>query len=489
MLLRTLFMLVVLAAPAAPEHWTGVWRPWHPAEGSAAALQALPRSRTPALRIQAAPAHSLACWRTVVHPIGPGQTYEFSAPYRTRGVGSEHDRVYAVLSWCGDAGGERPIQRDYAHRESDGTGGRRLRRVLAAPLGAVSLRIELGLRGAGQGTVWFFQPRLAPVRTPPTRRVRLAVAHGHPDPKAAAADRLAQIAGWIDRAGAAGAELIVLPETIFDYGLGGPYADRTRELAGPAAALLSAKARQHRAYLVAGARETSAGAVYNVALLYDRAGRVAGRYRKVHLPLSEAEEGTAPGGEFPIFETDFGTLGLLVCWDLWFPEPARILRLRGAQLLAVPLAGDVVPRHWDVMTRARAIDNGIPIATAAAESVSPSRILDANGELLAETGPGHPLAIADVDLDGAGRVRWLSVGNALGDPASLYLQERRPHLYGALVADPVKLPLRATAPSSTSAPAPTSAPRAGARPAARATPAFPPRPAPHTPSPPNSLRR
>lgn len=447
------------------------------------------RAKRPALRIQSTAAYSIACWRSVVNRIQPGQSYDFAAPYRARGLADEHHRVYAILSWCADAGCRRLLQRDYAHRERDGAGGMLLRRVLTAPPEAVSLRIELGLRGGGKGTVWFFEPRLDPVLLPPARKLRVAVAHGYPDPKASAAERLAQIAGWIDQAGSAGAALIVLPETIFDYAMSGPYAARTLELTGPVAELLSGKARKHRAYIVAGAREASGGALYNVALLYDRAGRLAGRYRKAHLPLSEAETGTTPGDSFPVFETDFGTLGLLVCWDLWFPEPARILRLRGAEIIAVPLAGDVSPRHWDVMTRARAIDNAIPVATAAAESVSPSRIVDANGELLAETAPGNGLAIADVELDGARRHRWLSVGDALGDPASLYLQERRPELYGVLAADPAGLPLNASAPSSTSAPAPSSAPKAGARPAARATPVSPPPPAPHTPSPPNPPRR
>ena len=477
-------LTLLAGAPPEPANWTHAWQAWHPGEGPAAAMAPLPRSRPPALRIQAAAAHSVAAWRTVVRDIRPGQAYEFSVPYRTRGIADEHYRVYAVLSWCADAEGRRPIQRDYAHRERDGAGGVRLRRVLSAPAGAVSLRIELGLRGAGQGTAWFFEPRLDPVATPPARRVRVAVTHGHPDPKAAPAERLAQIASWIDQAGAAGSELIVLPETIFDYGLRGPYGARAMELAGPAHELLSSKARQYRSYVVAGAYEVRDGATYNVALLYDRAGRLAGSYRKTHLPLSETESGIAPGGDFPVFETDFGTIGLLVCWDLWFPEPARILRLRGARMIVAPLAGDVVPRHWDVMTRARALDNAIPLAVAAAESVSPSRIVDANGELLAETAPGSPLAVAEVDLNGASRVRWLSVGDALGDPASLYLQERRPGLYGALSADPARLPLSAASLSSTAPPGPSSPPKAGARPAARAASASPQRSKLRTPSPP-----
>ncbi|MGQ9918498.1 MAG: carbon-nitrogen hydrolase family protein, partial [Bryobacteraceae bacterium] len=247
-------------------------------------------------------------------------------PYRAEGIADEHHQVFAVLSWCADAAGRRPIQRDYAHREKDPQGGMRLGRVLSAPEGAVSLRIELGLRGGGGGTVLFFEPGLARVSPGPSPRVRVAVTHGYPGPAGSHDQRLEEISRWIDEAAAARASLIILPETIFDYGIPGAVTARTRELAGRAADLLSRKAREHRVYLAAGAREVSDGVIYNVALLYDRAGRLAGRYRKVHVPLSEAEAGVAAGGDFPVFETDFGTVGLLVCWDLWFPESARILR-------------------------------------------------------------------------------------------------------------------------------------------------------------------
>lgn len=489
-LLPVLLALAILPAPGPePAAWTSGWQPWHPAEGPAAEMAALTRARPPALRIRITASWSIASWRMTVGNIQSGQFYDFSVPYRAEGIADEHHQVFAVLSWCADAAGRRPIQRDYAHREKDPQGGMRLRRVLSAPEGAVSLRIELGLRGGGRGTVLFFEPRLARVSPAPSRRLRVAVAHGYPDPGGSHDQRLAEISRWIDEAAAARAGLIVLPETIFDYGITGAVTARTQELARRAADLLSMKAREHRVYLAGGAREVSGGELYNVALLYGRDGRLAGRYRKVHLPLSEAEAGVAAGSDLPVFETDFGTVGLLVCWDLWFPESARILRLRGARILVAPVAGDVSPRHWDVMTRARAMDNAIPVAAATAEAVSPSRIVDANGELLAEAAPGSRFAIAEVDLDGARRLRWLSVGDALGDPASLYLVERRPGLYGALPADPARLPLSATAPSSTAPPVPSSAPKAVARPAARAAPTSPLRPEPRTASPPSSPRR
>jgi predicted amidohydrolase len=485
-----IFLLWLLAASSGePGEWTHRWSAWTPPGGSSMRLDVIPPRRPAALRIRASQAPGLGYWRSVAGGIEPGREYLFRAPYRSTGVRGEHHRVFAVLSWCADAQGRRPLQRDYARREPDGAGGFHLQRRLTAPAGTASLRIELGLRGAGGGTVLFFEPRLESRGSGATMTVRVAVGHGHPDPAASAEGRLAELGAWLDRAGSARADLIVLPETIFDYNVSGALIPRTRELAAPAQRLLAEKSRQHRAYIVAGGRDVEGGALYNVAWLYDRQGRLAGRYRKVHLPLSEMEAGVAAGTEYPVFATDFGSLGLLICWDLWFPEAARILRLRGAQLLAAPLAGDVSPRHWDIIPRARAIDNAIPLAAAAAESGTASRIVDANGELLAEAAVPGALAVADVPLESADRLRWLSVGDALGDPASLFVEERRPETYGALAADPARLRPNGTKPPSSVNSLPSPRPKAGERPAGSAIPAVPPPRTPRTPPPPTAPPR
>jgi predicted amidohydrolase len=165
-------------------------------------------------------------------------------------------------------------------------------------------------------------------------------------------------------------------------------------------------------------------------VLVDREGRIAGRYRKTHLPLAEGEEGMTPGSEYPVFDTDFGRVGLLVCWDNWFPEPPRILRLKGAEIILVPFAGDGAIRHYDAITRARALDNGIYLVTSSALPPSPSRIVNPEGEVIAETSGG--IATATIDLNREFRLLWLSVGPSEGEARSLYVKERRPELYAAL---------------------------------------------------------
>ena len=92
-------------------------------------------------------------------------------------------------------------------------------------------------------------------------------------------------------------------------------------------------------YIVAGLTERDGRAVYNTAVLIDRHGSVAGEYRKVYLPREEIEGGLTPGQALPVFETDFGRIGMMICWDSEYVDPARALALRGAEIVFVPAAG------------------------------------------------------------------------------------------------------------------------------------------------------
>jgi len=210
--------------------------------------------------------------------------------------------------------------------------------------------------------------------------------------------------------------------------VGRPLVETSQPVPGPATRMLSERARRYRAWAATSLHEIEGGLIYNTAVLIDREGRIAGKYRKVHLATAEGEAGITPGSEYPVFNTDFGRVGMTVCWDNWFGEAARALRLRGAEIILLPIAGDGVPGHWDIVSRARAIDNGVYLVASSTSAGSPSRIVSPDGKVLAEASDG--IAVADIDLSTESRVQWLSVGPALGEGKSLYIKERRPDTYG-----------------------------------------------------------
>ncbi len=236
----------------------------------------------------------------------------------------------------------------------------------------------------------------------------------------------------LDGAAAHKPDLVLLTETFLERGTSESAEQAAEPIPGPTTNLLAEKARRLHSWVAMSLHERDGRDVFNTAVLVDREGRIAAKYRKIHLTLDEFERGITPGGDYTVVDTDFAKVGLLVCWDHWFPEAARILRLKGAELLLLPIAGDG-ESHWDVVSRARAIDNGVYIASAIAAGKPASRIVSPEGEVLAETTGGY--AAADLDFNRETRVEWLSVGPAEGEAKSLYIKERRPDTYGPLLPD------------------------------------------------------
>ncbi|MEJ1971872.1 MAG: carbon-nitrogen hydrolase family protein [Lacunisphaera sp.] len=210
-----------------------------------------------------------------------------------------------------------------------------------------------------------------------------------------------------------------------------PLEKKAEPIPGPLTDLLGERARKYHCYVITTLHERDGDLYYNTAVLIDRAGRVAGKYRKVHLAIAEADDGLTPGSEYPVFTTDFGRIGILTCWDDWFSEPARILRLRGAEVLFFPLAGDGSDGHWDAVSRARAMDNGLFFVSSGTVSDA-SRIINPAGQVLAEARGQFAFAVQDLDLNQEWRLRYLSVGAGTGEAKSLYFAERRPDTYSDL---------------------------------------------------------
>ncbi len=238
---------------------------------------------------------------------------------------------------------------------------------------------------------------------------------------------LEQASQRVARAAAAGAELVCLPEmfpAIREEGESGPNS-AAQDMDGPVVRLLRDLAKTHGLVLAGGSfaeRIPGDTRVYNTSLVVDAQGEILARYRKIHLfdidlpghSLRESR-GVAPGDEVVTAESAVGTLGLSVCYDLRFPELYRTLAERGATLLLVPAAFTVPTGrdHWQVLLRARAIENQAFVLAAAQcgehnttrRSFGRSMIIDPWGTVLATVPEGGELALAELDLARLAEVR------------------------------------------------------------------------------------
>lgn len=422
------------------------WRRWAPREALAPEMGVVSARDGNVLLMRARSAASYGKWITAVPQIEGGSTYRFEAAYRATGVETEDVSVAAILSWCEGAGEKpwwptasgdcyganqgAPLQRDYAHTDSTVDGWTRVSRTVRAPKGARAATIELLLRRTERGSVLWKALRLTKVEPIKPRLVRVATTRiAVPEPTAVETN-LNLMNRMLDKAGAQRPDLVLLSEGLNDRWVG--LLDETAQpVPGPLTDMLAEKARQYGMYIATSLHERAGDLVYNTAVLIGRRGEIVGTYRKVHLALEEEERGITSGQEFPVFETDFGKVGMMICWDHWFPEPARVLRLKGAEMLLLPIAGDGDPRHWDVISRARAIDNGVYLVASHTVTDSASRIIAPTGQVLAETTDDFGVAVSEIDLNREFRLLWLSVG-AEGEAKSLYVKERHPHTYGAL---------------------------------------------------------
>jgi predicted amidohydrolase len=231
---------------------------------------------------------------------------------------------------------------------------------------------------------------------------------------------------WIGLAAEAGAELVALPEN-FPY-LRREDAERNplaQDLDGPIVAFLREQAKLHRVVLAGGTLPEAIpndARVYNTSVVVDRDGSVRGVYRKIHLfDVSLSDVGlqesktVAAGTEIVVAETHAGVLGLSICYDLRFPELYRALTSRGARVLLVPSAFTVPTGrdHWEVLLRARAIENQAYVLAAAQygvhsetrRSYGRSMIVDPWGTVLATVPDGEGFAVAELDFERLERLR------------------------------------------------------------------------------------
>jgi predicted amidohydrolase len=219
-------------------------------------------------------------------------------------------------------------------------------------------------------------------------------------------------------------DLIVFPELVTTgYELGVRFTDVAERVPGPSVNLLAQRAADYGTHILFGlaTKEKVESIIYNAAVLIGSEGELLGEYRKIHLP-GEERLAFRPGFRLPVFETSFGQLGVLLGWDLAFPEAARSLALDGADLLCVCASWthtaaqdqDAAIDEWRTYIHARALENSLYVVASnrigeeyTYRFFGDSQIVGPRGEtyVYIDAEVEDAYALATIDLDAVRKTR------------------------------------------------------------------------------------
>ena len=249
--------------------------------------------------------------------------------------------------------------------------------------------VRLVFRFHPHGKVWWDEVRLEECEPIPPRLVKMAVATGNRN-----------VDGWkafMDAAGEKKCDLALLSEW---------FVPGVHELDGPPVTMMAEKAKQWKMYVTGTLKLKRGDAVYNTAPLFDREGKLIGTYDKVNLYDPELDEGISPGESVPVFETDFGKVGIMICYDSWHPAVAKLLALKGAEIILCPNLG-----YYTQLMHARSSDNGVVVAVTSGGN--PCGVWDAGGNLAGESSedPSRraPTQIVAFEEDETKKIQFVTV--------------------------------------------------------------------------------
>ncbi|TDK23324.1 carbon-nitrogen hydrolase [Luteimonas aestuarii] len=285
-----------------------------------------------------------------------------------------------------------------------------------------------------------------------TLPVALIQERNHGDAEA----NLAVIEARVAEAAKAGARLVLLQELhngayFCQHESVGEF-DLAEPIPGPSTERLSRLARQHGVVLVSSLFERRAAGLYhNTAVVFEADSSIAGKYRKMHIPddpgFYEKFYFTPGDLGFEPIDTSVGRLGVLICWDQWYPEGARLMALAGAEVLLYPTAigwdpddaRDEKDRQrdaWILSHRGHAVANGLPVlscnrvghepsplGTSGIDFWGNSHVLGPQGEFIAQAGGEPTILLAEIDLQRSEHVRRIWP----------FLRDRRIDAYGDLL--------------------------------------------------------
>lgn len=353
-------------------------------------------------------------WVQKTFSVCAGKTYEFSVLRRTKNVPSPRRSTPVRIVWHDDQGKQvraaarseeelsgRPVPSAEPEHPLDGPtdergwtsiGGR----YVVPPIATRAI-VELHLQWASNASAEWADASLRECAAIEPRMVGLATIHFKPTAGSPEANR-SQFVPLVARAAEQGADLVVLGETVTSVGVGRKPHEVAEPLPGPTSDFFGGLAREHGLHLVVSLYERDGDLVYNSAILLDPEGKLVGRYRKVCLPHSEIESGVMPGDDYPVFATRLGRIGMMICYDGFFPEVARELTKRGAEVIAWPVWG-----CDPLLAQARANENRVHIVSSTYMPPSSNWMLSAvygrDGRPLASAEAPGDVVVHRVDLN------------------------------------------------------------------------------------------
>lgn len=339
-------------------------------------------------------------WYSIVN-VEPGEYFQFQANFIASNVEDPGRNILSRIIWQDKSGKkvdytEYPVTAPQKTKEDWNY----MKQLYRVPGAAIKAKIELVYRWDADGIVNFGGVSFLKTTPPKPRVVRVATIHHRPRNSKSSQENLYQFSELIAKAANQKADIVCLPEGITLVGTDHDYISASEIVPGPTTEFLGKIARKYNLYIVAGILEKNSDTVFNTAVLIGRDGNFAGKYCKVSLPQEEIDGGITPGNSFPVFDTDFGKIGLMICWDVTFPEPARALAQKGAEIIFLPIwGGDVT------LTKARAIENQVYVVSSTYDMIT--AVFDQEGKVMKEARENNPVIVVDVDLNKQKLWPWL----------------------------------------------------------------------------------
>ena len=337
-------------------------------------------------------------------PVEGATHYRITAYSKAHRVGNPRHHTYVELHFQDSAGRlvlnehigvhSRPFFARNVRSDEDGWA--KFSDIFRAPVKATQAVVRLHLRWEPEAAIEWGKVSL--VKSPPRvpRKVRLAAVNYRPQDGNSGLENCRQFASRIELASKQQADIVVLGECITSVGTGLSYMEAAESVPGPSTDYLAQLSDRHDLYLVTTLYERVGHLIYNTAVLLGPEGELVGKYRKICPARGEYRGGIAPGQEFPVFETEFGRIGLMICYDVHMPEVARGLAANGAEIITMPIMGG-----HPALARARAVENQVFLVTSTYdvnEDWMQTGVWDLNGELLVRAAKADTVVVAEVDL-------------------------------------------------------------------------------------------